>query len=44
MIGVPSETGWKFTEANELAADIQKLLVTATTEKDVSFTNLPISK
>jgi hypothetical protein len=41
---VPGDAGWKFSEANELAKDIQKLIVTATTEKDVSFTNLPISK
>jgi len=44
LIGVPGDAGWKFSEANELAKDIQKLIVTATTEKDVSFTNLPISK
>ncbi len=44
LIGVPSEAGWKFSEANQLAPDIQKLIVTATTEKDVSFTNLPISQ
>ena len=44
LLGVPTATGWKFTEANELAVDIQKLIVTATTEKDVSFTNLPITK
>jgi hypothetical protein len=44
LIGVPGDTGWKFSESNELALDIQKLIVTATTEKDVSLTNLPISK
>ena len=43
LIGVPSASGWKFSEANVIAADVQKLVLTATTEKDVSFTQLPIS-
>jgi hypothetical protein len=42
LMGSPSTTGWKFVERNDLAADISKLIVTATTEKDISLTNLPI--
>lgn len=42
LAGRPSADGWKFQERNDLAPQIQKLLVTATSEKDVSFTNLPL--
>ncbi len=42
LIGSPQTGGWKFTERNEIAADIKKLIVTATTEKDISFTPLPV--
>lgn len=42
LIGRPTADGWKFTERNDVAADIQKFLVTATSEKDVSLTKLPI--
>jgi hypothetical protein len=42
LIGNPLPTGWKFTERNDIAADVRKLIITATTEKDVSFTNLPL--
>lgn len=42
LVGSPTETGWKFTEKNELAADIKKLLLTATTDKDTTFTQLPL--
>jgi hypothetical protein len=42
LIGSPQAGGWKFTERNEIAADIKKLIVTATTEKDISFTPLPV--
>jgi hypothetical protein len=42
LIGRPTETGWKFSEKNEIAAGVQKLIVTATTEKDISLTTLPV--
>lgn len=42
LIGRPQSDGWKFTERNDIAADIKKLIVTATTEKDTSFTTLPV--
>lgn len=42
LVGSPQPDGWKFTERNESAADIKKLIVTATTEKDISFTPLPV--
>jgi predicted nucleic acid-binding Zn-ribbon protein len=42
LAGRPGTDGWKFQERNDLAPQIQKLLVTATSEKDVSFTNLPL--
>lgn len=42
LAGRPAPDGWKFQERNDLAPQIQKLLVTATSEKDVSFTNLPL--
>jgi hypothetical protein len=44
LVGTPTPTGWTFKESNDLAPAIQKLIVTATTEKDVSFTPLPISQ
>lgn len=42
LAGRPTADGWKFQERNDLAPQIQKLLITATSEKDVSFTNLPL--
>ncbi|MFM2297979.1 MAG: hypothetical protein RL117_1686 [Verrucomicrobiota bacterium] len=42
LVGRPSESGWKFSEKNEIAADVKKLILTATTEKDVSLTILPV--
>jgi hypothetical protein len=42
LVGRPTNTGWKFTEQNELAATIKKLIVTATTDKDSTFTQLPL--
>lgn len=42
LIAAPTASGWKFVERNDLAKDISKFIVTATTEKDVSFTNLPL--
>ncbi len=42
LIGSPKEGGWKFVERNEIAADVKKLIITATTEKDSSFTTLPV--
>ena len=42
LVGSPQADGWKYNERNEIAADIKKLIITATTEKDISFTTLPI--
>jgi hypothetical protein len=42
LAGRPAQDGWKFQERNDLAPQIQKLLVTATSDKDISFTNLPL--
>jgi len=42
LAGRPTAEGWKFQECNDLAPQIQKLLVTATSDKDISFTNLPL--
>jgi hypothetical protein len=42
LAGRAGADGWKFQERNELAPQILKLLVTATSETEVSFTNLPI--
>ena len=42
LAGRANADGWKFQERNELAPQILKLLVTATSETEVSFTNLPI--
>lgn len=42
LIGRPTDAGWKFSEKNEIAADVKKLIVTATTEKDISLTTLPV--
>lgn len=42
LVGSPQADGWKYNERNEIAADIKKLIITATTEKDISFTKLPI--
>jgi DNA anti-recombination protein RmuC len=42
LVGSPKPDGWKFNERNEIAADIKKLIITATTEKDISFTTLPV--
>lgn len=42
LVGSPTQDGWKFTEQNQLAKDIRKLVISATTEKEVSFTKLPL--
>lgn len=42
LAGRAGESGWKFQERNDLASKILKLLNTATSEKDISFTNLPL--
>jgi hypothetical protein len=42
LAGRGNADGWKFQERSDLAPQIMKLLVTATGETDVSFTNLPI--
>lgn len=42
LVGSPQSDGWKFNERNDIATDIKKLIMTATTEKDISFTPLPV--
>lgn len=42
IAGRPGADGWKFQERNELAPQILKLISTATSDKDASFTNLPL--
>ena len=42
LAGRANADGWKFQERSDLAPQILKLLVTATSETEVSFTNLPI--
>lgn len=42
LAGRPTPEGWKFQECSELAPQIQKLLLTATSDKDITFTNLPL--
>ena len=42
LAGRAGADGWKFQERNDLAPQILKLVLTATSEKDVSFTNLPL--
>lgn len=42
LAGRANADGWKFQERNDLAPQILKLLVTASSETDVSLTNLPI--
>lgn len=42
IAGRSGPEGWKFQERNDLAPQILKLVGTATGDKDVSFTNLPL--
>ncbi len=42
LAGRPNAEGWKFEERSDLAPQIQKLLLTATSGKDIAFTQLPI--
>ncbi len=42
LVGRANPDGWKFEERSDLAPQILKLLITATSETEVSFTNLPI--
>jgi hypothetical protein len=42
LAGRPGADGWKFQERNDLAPRILKLVITATSESDTSFTNLPL--
>ena len=42
LAGRSGADGWKFQERNDLAPQILKLVITATSEKDISFTHLPI--
>jgi hypothetical protein len=42
LAGRAAPDGWKFQERNDLAPRILKLVASATSEKEVSFTNLPL--
>lgn len=42
LAGRATSDGWKFEQRTDLAPQIQKLVITATGTKDVSFTNLPL--
>ena len=42
LTGRPQADGWKFTERNELAPQIQQLVTSATSEKDATFSQLPL--
>jgi hypothetical protein len=42
LVGRPAADGWKFTERNDLAPQIQQLVKSATSEKDATFTQLPL--
>jgi len=42
LTGRPAAEGWKFTERNELAPQIQQLVTSALSEKDATFTQLPL--
>ena len=42
LTGRPEADGWKFTERNELAPQIQQLVASATSEKDATFSQLPL--
>ena len=41
-VGHPGKDGWKFEERNALAPQIQALVTSATSEKDATFTKLPL--
>lgn len=42
LAGRAGADGWKFQQRSDLAPQILKLVITATSEKDVSFTHLPL--
>jgi hypothetical protein len=42
LAGRAGPDGWKFQERNDLAPQVLKLVVSATSEKEVSFTHLPL--
>lgn len=42
VAGRPEKDGWKFTERPELAPQIQQLVTSAGSEKDATFTQLPL--
>lgn len=42
IVGRASAGGWYFHERNDLAPQILKLVISATSEEEVSFTNLPL--
>lgn len=42
LAGRATPVGWKFIERNDLAPQILKLVVSATSEKEISFTHLPL--
>lgn len=44
LVGKPGDSGWKFDERPELAADIAKLIATTVGDLDAAFISLPFAK
>lgn len=42
QVGIPEANGWKFTKRNEIAPQIQALVTSANSEKDATFSQLPL--
>jgi hypothetical protein len=42
VVGRPAANGWKFTERNDLATQIQALVASASSEKSDTFSQLPL--
>lgn len=42
LVGHPEKDGWKFEERTGIASQIQALVTSATSEKDATFTQLPL--
>ncbi len=42
LVGRPDPDGWKFKERNDLAPQIQALVASASSEKDATFSQLPL--
>lgn len=42
LVGRPAADGWKFTERNDLAPQVKALVASASSEKDATFSQLPL--